>query len=319
MQSRLPLSEVVLYRRLEDGHIDTIDFRSLFAQILTETNATAKIRVVTPTAENNLGNDILLSFNMLTPHTPRNREIEVITVRLKEAFRDRWYKYLHIILDVAPLEIVDHSSHLHLKPIPLKFDSKHEIACVKVEDVDEKTTLVIPQASQAGAFYHHNRTNLLWTNTLSKHSNRVEPFTLILSNFYQEPKLQTLLLQFTSKKLVLKNKLAELNVAKDFEHARNERLIRLRSESLAIMYSKPLDLQSTPSSAHATQIDVQEYSSNQIKPISRDGFFGVETDAIDPERRRRSIQTIKNNIRGAATRKRRAGINAITHSPPQFF
>ena len=100
--SRLPLNEVVLYRRPEDRHIDSLDFRSLTAQVQAENNATAKILFVTPNRSNNLGHDMLILFGIVTPFRRQGAIIEVINVRLKDAFLNHWYKkYLHIIHEIS--------------------------------------------------------------------------------------------------------------------------------------------------------------------------------------------------------------------------
>jgi ankyrin repeat protein len=272
LPSRLPLSEVVLYRCPEDTHIDSLDFRELSAQVQAETNSTAKLFFVTPNHKNNLGHDMLIIFGIVKPSMRAGTIIEVITVRLKDAFLNHWYKkYLHIILEVAPQQIVGRHTHLHLRPIPLEFESQHEIAKVGIKDVEENTDLIIPQAYQAGAFFHHKRTNLLWTNRLNNISNQFTPFTLIMDNFYQEPRLKSLSLQFTDKKIVLKNKLAEIYAAEDFEEAKDTRLTSLRAESLAMMSSKQLDADNNiPTSAMETWLDKHaDEIENEITPFRR--------------------------------------------------
>lgn len=280
-QSRLPISEVVLYRRPEDRHIDSLDFRSLTAQVQAETNATAKILFVTPNRYNNLGHDLLILFGMVTPSTPAGKIIEIINVRLKDAVLNHWYKkYLHIIFDVkAPQQIVGRHSHLRLKPIAREIDPQHQgFAIIGVQDVEPGTDLIVSQAYQAGAFFQQNQTNLLWTNTFSNSSNPITPFTLLLANFYIESKLQTLFLQFTNRKIALKNNSIAIATAKDFDEASNNLEACLRAESSAIMNSTQLVshfLSQTANASVEINQDQEHYSGNEINATS------IEDDHIE--------------------------------------
>lgn len=230
-QSRLPLAEVSIYRNPEDTHIDTLDFRSLTQQIQAQTNTTAQLFLVTSNVKNMFQQDMKLFLNMVVDQN----QIKVLTVRLKDV-QNHWHKkYLHIILEVAPQQIVERHNHLYLKPIPIEFNKKRKIAVISANDVEAYTNLIIPKAFKSGAFYHDNKTNLLWTNSLHNNSSNVEPFTLILVNFYQENKLSTLSLHFTDKKMLLKSQMARLNTIKDYKSARNQSLVHLREESLTMM------------------------------------------------------------------------------------
>ncbi|MFZ0219536.1 MAG: ankyrin repeat domain-containing protein [Candidatus Aquirickettsiella sp.] len=298
-KSSLPLSEVVLHRRPEDIHTDSLDFRALNAQVQTENNMTAKLVFITPNSKNRLGNDMLILFTLVTPYTPAGKHIEVITVRLKDALLNHWHKkYLHIILERMPQQIVGRHAHLHLKPIPLEFDAQHEIASIGVKDIEENTELVLPTTYRVGAFFRHNNTSLLWTNRLSHHSSRVKPFTLIVEKFFLESKLKTLSLQFTDKKIMLSNKLSELNLVEDFAEARNQSLTYLREESLTLMRSNLLDLRLTSKSAIASEIDTlqKHYLINDINSNSIDNaiddYSGEKTNDTHFFRQRRFVAEI---------------------------
>ncbi|MEN9449477.1 MAG: hypothetical protein RJA83_91 [Pseudomonadota bacterium] len=318
-QSRLPINEVVLHRSPEDRQIDTLDFRSLTAQVKAQNNVTAKILFVTPNSHNNLGHDMLILFGIVTPSMRPGTVIEVINVRLKDAFLNHWYKkYLHIIFDVkAPQRIEGRHSHLHLKALPREIGPEHGLAIIGVNDVETETDLIIPQACQDGAFYR-DKENLVWTNELSNRSNSIEPlpFTLILPNFFQESKLQTLSLQFTDKKIALKNKLTRLNATEEFEQASNTRLASLRAASLAIMSNQPLVSLTSHQAANASEIEVnpdqEHYLDNDIDDSNAtsiedhtDDYSNEETNEIDPYvRQRRSIDRLeKHSITNAAPRQ----------------
>jgi ankyrin repeat protein len=318
-ESQLPIKEVVLYHRPEDTHIDSLDFRTLNKQVRA-LNATAKLRFIAANKRNKLGNNLKLVFGMQTQWIPTNKIIPIVTIFLKDV-QNHWHKkYLHIILDVAPQQIVGRHSHLRLKPIPLVFDPQHEIASVGIKDVEENTHLIIPQSYQAGAFFHHNKTNLLWTNTLSNSSHVIEPFTLILQNFFQESLLKTLSLQFTNKKIVLKNKLAEIYTVEDFEEAKTSRLASLKEESLAIMNSKQLALHPTSQPTNTSDIDINQehYSGNDINATSiedhmDDYDYSGEENEIDLFiRQRRSVEHPEERAVTDAAAPRHTGILQTT-------
>ncbi|WP_342219393.1 ankyrin repeat domain-containing protein [Rickettsiella endosymbiont of Miltochrista miniata] len=305
LKSQLPVKEVVLYRRPEDTHVDSLDLRELNAQVRA-INATTKIRFEKPNKRNKLGkNDLKLMVGMQTEWTPAKKAIPIVEILLKDV-QNHWHKkYLHIYLNgLQAHRIAGRHSHLHLKPEPLKFGSQHELAIVGIKDVAVDSDIIIPHAYQPGAFFHHNQTNLLWTNMLSNSSNQVLPFTLIVEKFFQEPILKTLTLQFTNKKIALKNKLTQLNATKDFEEASNARLANLRAASLAILSSQPLDLHPTNQPTNASEIEVsrdqEHYLDNDIiNDINAtsvedhtEDYSGEETNEINVFRRRRAAEDI---------------------------
>jgi ankyrin repeat protein len=286
--SRLPLNATVLYHT--GNHTDTLDFRPLTARIKAEFNATSKLQIITLNDRMNLGNDILLSLGIR--HAPNNIT-EVITVRLNNALITDWYKKkLHIILHNAPQQIIGTSplqqmdlpedkpptswyanifyfsqpkkfDGLRLKPIPLAFNKMHEIMIVSNDDVEEKTEIIIPRKYSQAKFFQHNKTNLIWTNTLSNSSRIVEPFSIVLKNFYQEQKLATLSFKFSNrKKIALKLKMQEISAAPNFEQALHEKKENLKKESLSIIATKQLQVQEDQNGTFTSNLPTSHYSSS---------------------------------------------------------
>jgi ankyrin repeat protein len=298
-KSQLPIKDVTIYRLLKDTQIDSLDLRELNKQVRLK-NATATFRFIVPNKRNKLGFDLKLRFGM--QEQGQDAVIPIVTIYF-EKLRNHWHKkYLHIFLDdKKPQQIAGRHTHLYLKPLPLKFGLQHKIAVVSVNDVAENTPLEIRRAYQEGAFFHHNKTNLLWTNTLSNSSNnRVVPFTLILRDFYQESELfKTLFLQFSDRKITLKNKLAEINSAEDFEVEKDSLLTSLEAGSSAILNSTQLALHPTSQPTNASEIDVSQdqehYIDNEVNATSieedhTDDYSGEEANEIDLFRRRRSAE-----------------------------
>ncbi len=312
--SRLPIKEVVLHRPV-GKHIGSLDLRELNAQVRA-INATTKIRFEKPNKRNKLGkNDLKLMVGMQTEWTPAKKAIPIVEILLKDV-QNHWHKkYLHIYLNgLQAHRIAGRHSHLHLKPEPLEFGPQHELAIIGIKDVAENTDIIIPHAYQPGAFYR-DKENLVWTNTLSNRSD--EPFTLILPNFYREPNLKTLSLQFMDKKIVLKNKFAQLNATKDFEEASNTRLASLRAASLAILSSQPLVSHTSHQAANVSEIEVnpdqEHYLDNDINDINAtsiedhtEDYSNEETNEIEIglSRRRRAAEDIEQrSISSAAARQ----------------
>ncbi|WP_342220345.1 ankyrin repeat domain-containing protein [Rickettsiella endosymbiont of Miltochrista miniata] len=227
-----PLGEVVLYHHQGDSHVDSLDLRALTAQIRTEFNATAEILFVPPNASNRLGNDILL---LLTVKSRRAKAVhEIMTVRVKDALIDEWYRDLHVILNVAPLKVFGPLSNLRLVPVPLEFKESHEIINVGIRDVEENTVIIIPRNYESYELFRDGN-NLRLTNTLSNYSTIVEPLTILLENFYNEPKLETLSIEFLNKRIVIKEELAKINVATwdEAQIAHEEELYAMAFQSLS--------------------------------------------------------------------------------------
>lgn len=119
------------------------------------------------------------------------------------------------------------------------------------------------------------------------------PFSLIVKKFFEEPKLQTLVLKFTDQEIALNNKLTELKEAEDFKSVKNAHLARLRAESLSIIHPEQLLPKAVQ---NATEINVgwDHDPSNDINATSIESeenmpvYSREETSGIDRIRLRRS-------------------------------
>jgi|GEM_PF-3418019 len=288
--SRLPIPQVDIYHLPGDVDTKILDFRLLMHQVQVEMNQTAQLFLVTPNAQNHLGEDLLLILGIFSSSHPQQM-MPIATVNLPNAFHPsqyHWFKKLHILLGIAPLRIEGRHKHLFLKPAPLILNEKQEIAEVSIRNVETNTTVVIPKAYKEGVFFQHNKTNLIWTNTLTNTNsiNHTRPFTLIIVKFFQEPKMETLLLQFTDKTLSLTNKSTEFNATADFKETKNAHLVALDKEFSAI-------LNSNSSISKVRQIH-KHYLSNNINATSikdhSDNYSNEEINTLNSfVRQRRSV------------------------------
>ena len=288
---RPPLNEVVIYHAKNDTHIDSLDFRKLHAKI-QKLNATAEVFFTAPNKRNKLGNDVLLQLVM----HPKNslRRIRVMDIYLKDALVNHWYKkFLHILLDVAPYKIAGPRLNLHLKPVsfPVNADSMS----IGVKNIEEKTEMIIPSDHDLHnfAFYHDNRTNLIFTNSLSNSSDIVKPLTILFENFYAEPKLATLVIKFsnTNTKIRLKNKVTLKGIA-DFNQVWQARKHALQADSSAIIKGQR-NFTSIHKNVTDTQVWQRYYISNDINASSIEALTDdnyVEDNELRLSRRRRSIE-----------------------------
>lgn len=343
--SRLPIPQVDIYHLPGDVDTKILDFRLLMHQVQVEMNQTAQLFLVTPNAQNNLGDDLLLVLGI--PSSKPHQITPIATVNIPKAFhhsQHHWFKKrLHIILGDKNklLQIDGRHKHLFLKPVPrvlpvpLVLDKKLEIVRVNVSNVETNSTVFIPQAYTAGAFFQQNKTSLIWTNIFANtiSANYTAPFTLIFDKFFQEF-METLSLQFTDKKLALTNSSAEINRLADFEEAKNALLSSKRQESLAIINSKQLASHSTqPTNVSAIEVssDQELYLDNDIDGSNAtsiedhtEDYSNKTTNEIDRYvRQRRSI----GHLNGHSTNNagaRQSGIlqtmvNTFKNSLPNLF
>ncbi|WP_341823962.1 ankyrin repeat domain-containing protein [Wolbachia endosymbiont (group A) of Udea olivalis] len=122
---------------------------------------------------------------------------DIITVRLKDALINKWYKKLQIIFDNAPMEIGD---SLDLKPS--LFISDEKITLVRTQDVEESNKLII--SKRAGQYtYLYDKYDLMITNAFDADIEANELYIIYFRDFYKEPKMKTLSIRFADKEVLL--------------------------------------------------------------------------------------------------------------------
>ncbi|WP_341811169.1 ankyrin repeat domain-containing protein [Wolbachia endosymbiont (group A) of Oxytorus armatus] len=140
---------------------------------------------------------------------------DVITVRLKDALVNKWYKKLQIIFDNAPMEIDD---SLGLKSS--FFISDEKIIVVTPQDIEEKNKLVI--SKKAGQYtYLHDKYDLIVTNAFNANIEASELCIIYFRDFYKEPKMETLSIRFIDKEILLSNEIDKIHNSDSIDKLNN--------------------------------------------------------------------------------------------------
>ncbi|WP_369799950.1 ankyrin repeat domain-containing protein [Wolbachia endosymbiont of Ctenocephalides felis wCfeJ] len=140
---------------------------------------------------------------------------DVITVRLKDALINKWYKKLQIIFDNAPVEIDD---GLGLKSS--FFISDEKIIVVTPQDVEEKNKLII--SKKAGQYaYLHDKYDLIVTNAFNADIEASELCIIHFKDFYKEPKMETLSIKFADKEILLSNEIDKIRNSDSIDKLNN--------------------------------------------------------------------------------------------------
>ncbi|WP_341812752.1 ankyrin repeat domain-containing protein [Wolbachia endosymbiont (group A) of Eristalinus aeneus] len=129
---------------------------------------------------------------------------DIITVRLKDALVNKWYKKLQIIFNNALMEIGD---GLDLEPSLFVSDKK--ITLVRPQDVEERNKIIV--SKRAGHYtYLHDKYDLIVTNAFDAKIEANELCVIRFKDFYKEPKMKTLSIRFADKEILLNNEIDKI-------------------------------------------------------------------------------------------------------------
>ncbi|QMV46176.1 hypothetical protein HC358_03815 [Wolbachia pipientis] len=172
----------------------TLDFRQLMKQV----DKDLSIKPVPMVMKDK--NDLLIKLSI----SATDLQQDVITVRLKDALINKWYKKLQIIFDNASVEIDD---KLDLKSS--FFISDEKIIVVRPQDIEENSKLII--SKKAGHYtYLHDKYDLIVTNAFNAGIEANELCIIYFRDFYKEPKMKTLSIKFTDKEILLSNEIDKI-------------------------------------------------------------------------------------------------------------
>ncbi len=172
----------------------TLDFRQLVKQV----DKDLSIKPVPMVIKDK--NDLLIKLSI----SATGFQQDVITIRLKDALINKWYKKLQIIFDNAPVKIDD---NLDLKSS--FFISDEKIIVVRPEDIEENSKLII--SKKAGQYtYLHDEYDLIVTNAFNAGIEANELCIMYFRGFYKEPKMKTLSIKFTDKEILLDNEIDKI-------------------------------------------------------------------------------------------------------------
>ncbi|MGL9761743.1 MAG: ankyrin repeat domain-containing protein [Wolbachia sp.] len=156
-------------------------------------------------------NDLLIKLSI----SATSLQQDVITVRLKDALVNKWYKKLQIVFDNATMEIDD---SLCLKSS--FFISDEKIIVVTPQDVEEKNKLII--SKKAGQYtYLHDKYDLIVTNAFNADIEASELCIIRFKDFYKEPKMETLSIKFADKEILLSNEIDKIRNSDSIDELNN--------------------------------------------------------------------------------------------------
>ncbi|KAG8239467.1 hypothetical protein J437_LFUL018999 [Ladona fulva] len=206
---KFPIPEVHIYDLDVESSVDTIDLRNLVQQARRNYSDGFELQVLKS------GSDLLLKAAVSEVKSTDDllvRKQEYFTVRLKDGVN--WYKKTHVIIDIAHMKIsFDEKNLWSLKPLPLKVENNIEVVVITAQDVEENTELLIPRKAGNYMFVRGYRSDLMITNAFDPNISKVDRCTIVLNEFYEEPKLETLSIKFSDKEVVLREHHRDINRA----------------------------------------------------------------------------------------------------------
>lgn len=219
---KLPLPEVVIYDLDSETSIDVIDLRNLVGQARASKrfsieNDFTELRVY------KYGEDLLLKVNVIDNIETRNSTNttrEYFSIRLKQGIY--WNNKTQIITNNILLKINLDEEIWSLKPVPLIFEKEKEIIIVDNRDVEANSELISPRKLGDYIFVKNNGIDLVITNAFSANITKNDLCTIVLSQFYEIPKMKSLSIKFPDKELILVDHCEEIYAAKDIDTVKKE-------------------------------------------------------------------------------------------------
>ncbi|WP_237342887.1 tetratricopeptide repeat protein [Wolbachia endosymbiont of Folsomia candida] len=216
---KLPISEVVIYDVDTENSTDTIDLRKVVQQAKRECPESQVSHKI-----NKDNNDLIIklySNRYFSSGSCINLSSEFLisSVILKGALLNEWYKKLHVVLNSAPMKIKGDGHLWNLESLPLLFDKDKEIIVIIPDDVEKDTELVTER--EAGNYiFARTEDDLIITNVFNQEES--ERCTILLKDFYQEAKMQTLSVKFADKEIILKDHQEQISAARDIDVVKKE-------------------------------------------------------------------------------------------------
>ncbi|WP_265023939.1 ankyrin repeat domain-containing protein [Wolbachia endosymbiont (group A) of Epagoge grotiana] len=218
----IPLPEVVIYDLDVESSVDTIDLRNLVRQVRGKLSNQDHFQLKVLKS----ANDLLLKATIVEvkptedSSVSKMRKHEYCTVRLKDGVN--WYNKTHVIVDNAPMKINLDNNEWSLKPLPLKFEKDKEVIIVTSQDIEENTELITPKRAGNYSFVSDHGNDLIVTNAFDVNVAKNDLCTIVLSKFYEKPKMATLSIKFADKEIILKEHQEEISTARDVNVMKKE-------------------------------------------------------------------------------------------------
>lgn len=213
-RAQLPLPAVTLYGSKETG-ARLIDFQILARQIQENFNSSLSVKLVTD------NNDLIIQrfFQISSQTTKKN--ISVISIHLKNALVDRWYQNLEIILNTAATKITGRGLKMQIKPTPCLFPaSNNNVDFLSLARLEENSAVIIPTWMDHYSLFRAEE-SIIFTNALAPRLEWEKLYFLVLWDLDKQPeKAFTHTLEFTDKKVVIREKLNER--IEDWDYSLNQ-------------------------------------------------------------------------------------------------
>ncbi|WP_264706609.1 ankyrin repeat domain-containing protein [Wolbachia endosymbiont (group B) of Archips podanus] len=216
------IPEVIIYDLDIESSVDTIDLRNLVRQVRGKLSNQDHFQLKVLKS----ANDLLLKATIVEvkptedSSVSKMRKHEYCTVRLKDGVN--WYNKTHVIVDNAPMKINLDNNEWSLKPLPLKFEKDKEVIIVTSQDIEENTELITPKRAGNYSFVSDHGNDLIVTNAFDVNVAKNDLCTIVLSKFYEKPKMATLSIKFADKEIILKEHQEEISTARDVNVMKKE-------------------------------------------------------------------------------------------------
>ncbi|MDX5462576.1 MAG: latrotoxin-related protein [Wolbachia endosymbiont of Tetragnatha montana] len=187
--------EVSIYDVSKESSVDTLDLRNTVKDMKDIQFSSLNV--------SQDKDDLLIKLEM-------ERSTLKFPIRLKNGVQ--WYQKLHVILNIN-MQLERSGNNWILSPLPLIFDENIKTIVITAKDIGEGNKLIVYK--QAGRYtFLRLRNDLVIITDSSTGENNI--CTMLLSNFYREPKMETLSIEFKDITISLQEKMIEINEAVAF-------------------------------------------------------------------------------------------------------
>lgn len=195
--TQFPLPRVTLHRS-DINQVEQLDFRLLTQEIKENFNADLLLKLK-PHQDN-------LSINCYFQQLDSQgieQSIPVISVILRNALKEHWYKQLEIITHAEPSKIVNHGLKNQLEPLPYRVLATNNVDFLRLEKLEKKSRILISAPMEHISFLRIQNA-LVLTDALTSFAKGKKLYFLVIPDFYEDlKKSMTHQLEFTDVKIRL--------------------------------------------------------------------------------------------------------------------
>lgn len=224
--SNSTIADIRIYGAKESNQTNTLDLSPLSQQVKHDLNQNLKLTTFHD------GRHILISLwledstNALGHHNLLIITLDNAVTRMLE---ESWCTKLQVILNKVPLALncnINSNSinfndpSQYYTPMPLPFNHSSRIT-ISPQDVEpNRKVLIDKHESQSEFFYHED--DLIMTNIFNFNITKSNGYSIIFSQFFLEPKMYKLSIQFNNKQIFLENKRNDIDNAIPYYYQLNQ-------------------------------------------------------------------------------------------------